>query len=77
MERDLHPWGCYVVAKLLKEHQLVKVDSTHADQGLEGLGWNDTTPAAWMYSVRLQRVMRVQDTVFQHNMEYCQHAGRL
>eukprot|EP00961_Rhodomonas_salina_P134114 1804286-Rhodomonas_salina.1 len=22
MERDLHPWGCYMVAKLLKEHQL-------------------------------------------------------
>ena len=72
MERDLHPWGCYMVAKLPKEHPLVKVDSTHADRGLEGvfLGWHDTTPAAWMYSVRLQRVMRVQDTVFQHDMEY-------
>eukprot|EP00961_Rhodomonas_salina_P094731 1274952-Rhodomonas_salina.1 len=57
MERDLHPWGCYMVAKLPKEHPLVKVDSTHTDRGLEGvfLGWQDTTPAAWMYSVRLQR----------------------
>eukprot|EP00961_Rhodomonas_salina_P268888 3633661-Rhodomonas_salina.1 len=53
-----------MVAKLLKEHLLVKVDSTHADRGLAGvfLGWHDTTPVAWMYSVRLQRVMRVQDT---------------
>eukprot|EP00961_Rhodomonas_salina_P136271 1833367-Rhodomonas_salina.1 len=22
VELDLHPWGCYMVAKLLKEHQL-------------------------------------------------------
>eukprot|EP00961_Rhodomonas_salina_P258704 3495896-Rhodomonas_salina.1 len=52
MECDLHPWGCYMVTKLPKEHQLVKMDLTHADQGLKGvfLGWHDTTPAAWMYS---------------------------
>eukprot|EP00961_Rhodomonas_salina_P089264 1200555-Rhodomonas_salina.2 len=57
-----------MVAKLPKEHQLVQVDSTHADQGLEGvfLGWHDTTPSAWMYRVRLQQVMQVQDAVFDH-----------
>eukprot|EP00961_Rhodomonas_salina_P164853 2221459-Rhodomonas_salina.1 len=55
-DRDLHPWGCYMVEKLPKEHPLVQVDSTHADWGLEGvfLGWHDTTPSACMYSVRLQ-----------------------
>eukprot|EP00961_Rhodomonas_salina_P149296 2009200-Rhodomonas_salina.1 len=69
MELDLRPFGCYMTAKLPKEHPLVQVDSTHAWKesslgwGLEGvfLGWQDTTPAAWMYSVRLQRTMRVQD----------------
>eukprot|EP00961_Rhodomonas_salina_P223427 3021206-Rhodomonas_salina.4 len=72
MDRDLHPWGCYMVAKLQKEHQLVQVDLTHADQGLEGvfLGWHDTTPSAWMYSVRLERVMLVQDEVLDHNGDY-------
>eukprot|EP00961_Rhodomonas_salina_P075288 1010209-Rhodomonas_salina.1 len=72
MERDLHLWGCYMVAKLPKEHQLVQIDSTHADRGLEGvlLGWHDTTPSAWMYSVRLQHVMRVQDAVFEHDNDY-------
>eukprot|EP00961_Rhodomonas_salina_P077428 1038488-Rhodomonas_salina.1 len=72
LERDLHPWGCYMVAKLPKEHPLVQVDSTHADPGLEGvfLGWHDTTPSAWMYSVRLQRLMLVKDAVFDHDRDY-------
>eukprot|EP00961_Rhodomonas_salina_P029985 403960-Rhodomonas_salina.1 len=72
MEQDLHPWGCYMAAKLPKEHPLVAVDSTHADQGLEGvfLGWHDTTPSAWMYSVQLQLVMLVQDAIFHHDMDY-------
>eukprot|EP00961_Rhodomonas_salina_P149007 2005957-Rhodomonas_salina.1 len=61
-----------MTAKLPKEHLLVMVDSTHADRGLEGvfLGWHDTTPSAWMYSVRLQRVMRVQEAIFNHDMDY-------
>eukprot|EP00961_Rhodomonas_salina_P023683 318171-Rhodomonas_salina.1 len=46
-----------MTAKLPKEHQLVMVDSTHADRGSVG-------------SVRLQCVMRVQDTIFNHNMDY-------
>eukprot|EP00961_Rhodomonas_salina_P182803 2468129-Rhodomonas_salina.1 len=33
MERDLHPWGCYAVGKLPKEHPLVSVNTTHADRG--------------------------------------------
>eukprot|EP00961_Rhodomonas_salina_P151988 2046140-Rhodomonas_salina.1 len=37
LERDLHPRGCYMVAKLPKEHPLVQVDSTHVDRGLEGV----------------------------------------
>eukprot|EP00961_Rhodomonas_salina_P093767 1261483-Rhodomonas_salina.1 len=61
-----------MVAKLPKEHPLVAVDTTHADRGLEGvfLGWHDTTPSAWMYSVLLQCFMRVQDTVFNHDTNY-------
>eukprot|EP00961_Rhodomonas_salina_P000925 13194-Rhodomonas_salina.2 len=72
LERDLHPWGCYMAAKLPCEHLLVVVDTTHADCWLEGvfLGWHDTTPSVWMYSVRLQRVMRVQDAVFHHDMDF-------
>eukprot|EP00961_Rhodomonas_salina_P188819 2548012-Rhodomonas_salina.1 len=61
LDRDLHQWGCYMVAKLPKEHPLVQIDLTHADRGLEGIflpvGWHDTTPSAGMYSVRLQQVM--------------------
>eukprot|EP00961_Rhodomonas_salina_P168776 2274398-Rhodomonas_salina.2 len=33
-------------------------------------GWHDTTPSAWMYSVRLQLVMLVKDTVFDHDRDY-------
>eukprot|EP00961_Rhodomonas_salina_P034250 460959-Rhodomonas_salina.2 len=37
-----------MVAKLPKEHPLVAVDTTHTDQGLEGvfLGWHNTTLSA-------------------------------
>eukprot|EP00961_Rhodomonas_salina_P240843 3254288-Rhodomonas_salina.2 len=61
-----------MVEKLPKEHPLVQIDSTHANRGLEGvfLGWHDTTQSAWMYSVKLQRVMHVQDAVFHHDYEY-------
>eukprot|EP00961_Rhodomonas_salina_P234368 3167565-Rhodomonas_salina.1 len=61
-----------MVAKLPKEHPLVQVDSTHADRGLEGvfMGWHDTTLSAWMYSVRLRRVMLVKDAVFDHDGDY-------
>eukprot|EP00961_Rhodomonas_salina_P253937 3431949-Rhodomonas_salina.1 len=32
----LHPWGCYVVGKLPKEHPPVSVNTTHADRGIKG-----------------------------------------
>ena len=72
MERNLHPWGCYMPACLPREHLLVQEDSTHADRCLEGafMGWHDTTPVAWMYSFRLQRVIREADPIFQHDNEY-------
>ena len=72
LERDLHPWGCYMAAKLPREHLLVQEDTTHADRGLEGafMGWHDTTPVAWMYSFKLQRVIRVSDPIFHHDDEY-------
>eukprot|EP00961_Rhodomonas_salina_P063005 846282-Rhodomonas_salina.1 len=72
MERDLHPWGCYVVAKLSKEHPLVSENTTHADRGIEGafLGWHDSMPTCWIYSFRLQCILRMQDVVFNHDDEY-------
>eukprot|EP00961_Rhodomonas_salina_P021079 283689-Rhodomonas_salina.1 len=72
VERDLHPFGCYMVAKMGSNHPLVSVNKTHADLGMEGafLGWHDSTPTCYMYSFRLQRVLRVQDAVFNHDNEY-------
>eukprot|EP00961_Rhodomonas_salina_P095145 1280030-Rhodomonas_salina.1 len=72
MERDLHPWGCYVVVKLSKEHPLVSENTTHADRGIKGafLGWHDSTPTCWIYSFRLQHILRMQDVVFNHDDEY-------
>eukprot|EP00961_Rhodomonas_salina_P121495 1635437-Rhodomonas_salina.3 len=72
IERDLHPFCCYMVAKLHSDHPLVSVNKTHADRGLEGafLGWHDSTPSCYMYSFRLQHVLRVQDAVFDHDDEY-------
>eukprot|EP00961_Rhodomonas_salina_P177276 2390636-Rhodomonas_salina.1 len=59
MEWDLQPWACYMAAKLLLEHPLVK-ESTHSDRALEGvfLGWHDTTPSCWMYSVKEQCILK-------------------
>eukprot|EP00961_Rhodomonas_salina_P130015 1750732-Rhodomonas_salina.1 len=34
------------------------------------LGWHDSTPTCYMYSFWLQRVLRVQDAVFDHDDEY-------
>eukprot|EP00961_Rhodomonas_salina_P070911 952249-Rhodomonas_salina.1 len=72
MECDLHPWGCYVVAKLSKEHPLVSENTTHADRGIKGafLGWHYSTPTCWIYSFSLQRILHMQDVVFNHDNEY-------
>eukprot|EP00961_Rhodomonas_salina_P217567 2940096-Rhodomonas_salina.1 len=71
MELDLQPWACYMTAKLPREHPLVK-DTTHSDRSLEGvfLGWHDTTQSCWMYSVKEQHILKVQDAVFKHSHEY-------
>eukprot|EP00961_Rhodomonas_salina_P053740 720989-Rhodomonas_salina.1 len=70
MERDLKPWACYMTVKLPLEHPLVK-DTTHSDCALEGvfLGWHDTTPSCWMYRVKEQCILKVQDVVFKHSHE--------
>eukprot|EP00961_Rhodomonas_salina_P074768 1004083-Rhodomonas_salina.1 len=49
IEQDLHAFGCYMVAKLHSDHQLVMENKTHLDHGLEGafLGWHDTTPTCF------------------------------
>jgi hypothetical protein len=72
LELDLHPRGCYMVAKLPSEHPFVQENKTHADLGLEGvfLGWQDTTPSCFMYSLRQQRIIRTQDGVFEHDTDY-------
>eukprot|EP00961_Rhodomonas_salina_P052647 705901-Rhodomonas_salina.2 len=72
MECDLHPWGCYAVGKLPKEHPLVSVNTTHADRGVEGafLGWHYSTPTAWIYCFSLQHILRMQDVVFDHDKDY-------
>eukprot|EP00961_Rhodomonas_salina_P171583 2313481-Rhodomonas_salina.2 len=72
IERDLHLFACYMVAKLHTYHPLVVINKALADRGLEGafLCWHDTTLTCFMYSFRLQRVLRVQDAVFNHDDEY-------
>lgn len=69
--RDLVVWGCYMTVHLPTEHPLVQQDKTHADRALEGafLGWHATTPAAWMYSFRLDKVVRVSDPTF-HKQDF-------
>jgi hypothetical protein len=67
MQRDLKAaWGCYMLAHLPSEHPLVRLEKTHADRALEGvfLGWHDTTPTVWMYSFKLDRVIRTSDPTF-------------
>ena len=65
-ERDLRAWGCLVTGRLPTEHPLVQVDKTNADRSLQGafLGWHDTSPTFWMYSFKLQRVLRLCDPIF-------------
>eukprot|EP00961_Rhodomonas_salina_P063146 848464-Rhodomonas_salina.1 len=72
INRDLHQFTCYMVAKLHSYHPLVVANKTHADRGLEGafLGWHDSTLTCLMYSFQLQRILQVQDTVFDHDDEY-------
>ena len=52
-----------MTAHLPQEHLLVKVNTMHANCTLEGafLCWDDATPTCWMYSFRLDQVMRISD----------------
>mmetsp|Transcript_30795 Transcript_30795/g.63767 ORF Transcript_30795/g.63767 Transcript_30795/m.63767 type:complete len:332 (+) Transcript_30795:555-1550(+) len=65
LHRDLHPFGCYIIGKLPREHPLVP-NTTLSDRGLEGafLGWDLSTPTVWMWSFRLKKPVRLHDPVF-------------
>ena len=65
-DRDLKVWGCLVTGRIPTEHPIVQVDKTNADRSLQGvfLGFHDTTPTFWMYSLKLQRVVRLCDPIF-------------
>eukprot|EP00961_Rhodomonas_salina_P250006 3379151-Rhodomonas_salina.1 len=34
------------------------------------LGWYDTTLSCYIYCLKIQLILRVQDTVFEHNCDY-------
>mmetsp|Transcript_62292 Transcript_62292/g.129202 ORF Transcript_62292/g.129202 Transcript_62292/m.129202 type:complete len:351 (-) Transcript_62292:1380-2432(-) len=65
LHRDLHPFGCYLLGRLPREHPLVS-NTTLSDRGLEGafLGWDISTPTVWMWSFRLKKPLRIHDPVF-------------
>mmetsp|Transcript_29944 Transcript_29944/g.61572 ORF Transcript_29944/g.61572 Transcript_29944/m.61572 type:complete len:247 (+) Transcript_29944:34-774(+) len=65
LSRDLHPFGCYVIGRLPREHPEV-IDTTHSDRGLEGafLGWDLHTPTVWLWSFRKKKAIRMHDPVF-------------
>ena len=47
------------------EHPLVK-DTTNSDRALEGafLGWDVSTPTAWIWSFRKKEAVRMHDPIF-------------
>jgi len=65
LHRDLHPFGCYLIGTLPREHPLV-TNTTLSDRGLEGafLGWDLSTPTVWLWSFRLQKPVKLHDPVF-------------
>jgi len=65
LHRDLHPFGCYLIGKLPREHPQV-TNTTLSDRGLEGafLGWDLSTPTVWLWSFRLRKPVRLHDPVF-------------
>jgi len=65
LHRDLHPFGCKMIGKLPREHPLV-TNTTLSDRGLEGafLGWDLSTPTAWMWSFRQRKPIRIHDPIF-------------
>mmetsp|Transcript_30789 Transcript_30789/g.63725 ORF Transcript_30789/g.63725 Transcript_30789/m.63725 type:complete len:429 (+) Transcript_30789:837-2123(+) len=65
LHSDLHPFGCYLIGKLPREHPAVK-NTTLSDRGLEGafLGWDLSTPTVWLWSFRLRKPVQLHDPVF-------------
>ena len=65
LHRDLYPFGCYVIGHLSRESPDVP-DTTHSDRGLEGcfLGWDVSTPTAWIWSFRKKEAVRMHDPIF-------------
>ena len=56
------PFGCQVITKLPFEHRLVK-NGLFGDHFIEGtyLYSDSATPCIWMFSITLQRKIKVQD----------------
>jgi len=56
------PFGCQVITKLPLEHRLVK-NGLFGDHFIEGtyLYSDSATPCIWMFSITLQRKIKVQD----------------
>mmetsp|Transcript_30800 Transcript_30800/g.63788 ORF Transcript_30800/g.63788 Transcript_30800/m.63788 type:complete len:919 (-) Transcript_30800:650-3406(-) len=65
LHRDLHPFGCYTIGTLPREHPDV-TNTTLSDRGLEGafLGWDLATPTCWIWSFRKKKPVRLHDPVF-------------
>eukprot|EP00961_Rhodomonas_salina_P179639 2424071-Rhodomonas_salina.1 len=65
LHRDLHPFGCYVIGKLPRDHPLV-TNTTNSDRGLEGafLGWDLKTLTVWIWSFKKRAPVRLHYQVF-------------
>mmetsp|Transcript_60386 Transcript_60386/g.124136 ORF Transcript_60386/g.124136 Transcript_60386/m.124136 type:complete len:312 (+) Transcript_60386:72-1007(+) len=65
LHRDLHPFSCYIISKVPREHPVV-TNTTLSDRGLEGafLGWDLSTPTVWLWSFRLKKPVRLHDPIF-------------
>mmetsp|Transcript_29600 Transcript_29600/g.60737 ORF Transcript_29600/g.60737 Transcript_29600/m.60737 type:complete len:449 (+) Transcript_29600:267-1613(+) len=65
LHRDIHPFGCYTIGRLPREHPRV-VNTTLSDRGLEGafLGWDMTTPTCWIWSFKDKKPIRLHDPIF-------------
>ena len=69
LERDIQVWGCYCTGHLPREHPLV-VDATNDDRRIEGvfLGWDTSSPTAWIWSVKHRKEMRMADPQFHSHL---------
>ena len=69
LERDIQVWGCYCTGHLPREHPLV-IDATNDDHSVEGvfLGWDTSSPTAWIWSVKYRKEMRMADPQFHSHL---------